>query len=405
MNKLKIGTMIRKLRHKHGITQMDLAQKLNVSDKAVSRWESGASYPDITHLPMLSQVFGVSVDYLLKGNPRGITVAGNILVDVLNEIDRYPEKSMLANINSISHAVGGCVPNTIIDLAKIDHRLLLSAVGKIGNDSNGRFIIEQLTKHGIDVSKIKISDTMSTSFTNVMYDVETKERTFFYNRGANAEFGMEDIDVDALDCEYFHIGYAFLLDALDAEDKDYVTKLARLLCKVSEKGIKTSIDAISSDSKEYAEKIIPVLKYCNYTIMNETESGFVASINPRNNDGSINVEKIKKILAKFIEYGVKDKAIIHCKEAGFMMNNDGTFICVPSLDLPEGYIKGNVGAGDAFAAGCIYGLYSGFSDVEILNFASCAATANLSAPDSVSGMKNSEELMEMHKQFSRRDLI
>ncbi len=405
MDKIKLGKMVRKLRVKCGLTQADLAKRLNVSDKAVSKWESGGGYPDITQLPVLSEIFGVSIDYLLKGNPRGITIAGNVIVDEINTIDEYPEKSMLSHILAVERAVGGCVPNTIIDLAKIDSGLLLEAVGKVGNDENGRFVVSEMKRHGIDVSRVAVEEDNVTAVTHVMFDQGSKERTFFYNKGANGTFGIEDINVDTLDCEFFHIGYAFLLDALDADDEEYGTKLARLLYEVNRRGIKTSIDAISSDRAGYADKIIPVLKYCNYTIMNEVECSLVTGISPKNPDGTINVENIKRTLEKFMEYGVQEKAIIHCKEAGFMMNSAGEFICVPSLIVPKEYIKGNVGAGDAFAAGCLYGLYEGYDDKRVLEFASCAAVANLSAPDAISGMKSKKELEKLETLFERKETL
>ena len=44
-----------------------------------------------------------------------------------------------------------------------------------------------------------------------------------------------------------------------------------------------------------------------------------------------------------------------------------SFLAVPSLELPQGFIKGSVGAGDAYAAGCLYGLYNNYDDRRILN--------------------------------------
>jgi sugar/nucleoside kinase (ribokinase family)/DNA-binding XRE family transcriptional regulator len=404
MNKTNLGQMIKKLRQKHGYTQTALAERLGVSDKAISKWESGGGYPDITQLPALSELFGVTIDYLLKGHARGITIAGNILVDILNTIEHYPKPSMLENVLDIDKSVGGCVPNTIINLAKIDPEIFLSAIGKIGNDENGRYVLAQMHKHGIDTSKIKVSDTLSTSFTNVMYDLSTGERTFFYNKGANLDFGLDDIDIDTLDSEFLHIGYAFLLPALDEKDDEYGTKLAHLLSMASKKGIKTSIDAVSTAREDYADKIIPVLKYCSYTIMNETESSLVTGIEPRHSDGRLNEENIKNMLKRFIEYGVRDKVILHAKEAGFMMDSDGKYYCVPSLILPEGYIAGNVGAGDAFAAGCLWALYNGYEDEKILEFASAASAANLASVDAIGGMLPAEKLWELTKKFKRRSL-
>lgn len=60
--------MIRKLREKNHLTQAELAEKLDVSDKTVSKWETAKGYPDITLLEPISSVFGVSVTELLSGN-------------------------------------------------------------------------------------------------------------------------------------------------------------------------------------------------------------------------------------------------------------------------------------------------------------------------------------------------
>ena len=60
------GKTIVQLRKEKGLTQKELADKLNVSDKAVSRWETGEGFPDITMIPKLSAIFNVSSDYLLS---------------------------------------------------------------------------------------------------------------------------------------------------------------------------------------------------------------------------------------------------------------------------------------------------------------------------------------------------
>ena len=67
MNRYVTGTMIKRLRENRGITQRQLAETLNVSDKAVSKWETGRGYPDISLLAPLSAALGVSVIELLAG--------------------------------------------------------------------------------------------------------------------------------------------------------------------------------------------------------------------------------------------------------------------------------------------------------------------------------------------------
>ncbi len=68
MNDLKsiIAANISELRRAHGVTQLELAERLNYSDKAVSKWERGESYPDVATLKEIAEMFSVTVDYLLQ---------------------------------------------------------------------------------------------------------------------------------------------------------------------------------------------------------------------------------------------------------------------------------------------------------------------------------------------------
>ena len=62
-----IGKTIAELRKAKGWTQIELAEKLNVSDKAVSKWEKDNGLPSIEFFPALADLFGVSIDYLMTG--------------------------------------------------------------------------------------------------------------------------------------------------------------------------------------------------------------------------------------------------------------------------------------------------------------------------------------------------
>lgn len=64
--KLTIAKNIAELRQKNGMTQLELADRLNYSDKAVSKWERGESIPDVSVLLSVADLFGVSLDYLVR---------------------------------------------------------------------------------------------------------------------------------------------------------------------------------------------------------------------------------------------------------------------------------------------------------------------------------------------------
>lgn len=64
---MSLANKLVSLRKQKGLTQMDLAERLNVSRQAISRWEVGAAVPSTDNLKILSDLYGVSVDDILKG--------------------------------------------------------------------------------------------------------------------------------------------------------------------------------------------------------------------------------------------------------------------------------------------------------------------------------------------------
>ena len=402
MNQKQLGLLIAKLRKQQHLTQEQLAQKLNVSSKAVSKWETGMGYPEITLLPRLAAVLGVSVDFLLAGERRGITVAGNIIMDIVKQVECYPKLGMLAGISSVSRAIGGCAPNVSIDLSRIDPTLPLNVLGCIGDDEYGRYLIAQLQRHNIDTSGITVSEQAPTSFTDVM-SLAGGERTFFHARGANALFSPENIHIPALNCHILHIGYILLLDSFDKEDPEYGTAMARFLHQVQQAGIKTSIDVVSDSTNDYPKKIIPALKYCDYVIINEIECCNIWGLDPRMEDGTLNAGVLRTAMEQVMACGVGEKVIVHSKECGFCLSRDGQWTVVPSLVIPPEQIKGSVGAGDAYCAGCLYGIYHRYSDREMLEFASAAAACNLFAENAVDGMRSRQDILHLMTTTPRLD--
>lgn len=68
MKKKTLGMMIASLRKEKGMTQLELAERMGVTDKAVSKWERDLSCPDVNTIPQLAELFGISVDELMQIN-------------------------------------------------------------------------------------------------------------------------------------------------------------------------------------------------------------------------------------------------------------------------------------------------------------------------------------------------
>ena len=324
---------------------------------------------------------------------NSIAFCGNIITDQVKMIPRWPDKGMLVPIASVGRAVGGSVCNTAIDLKTLDPTVAVKAVGKVGSDENGDFAVGMMESKGIDCSSVWRAKYLPTSFTDVMTVESTGERTFFNLHGADSTLVPEDVDVSKLDCEIFHFGYLLLLDGMDAQDEEYGTKAARLLARVQAAGIRTSVDIVSEQSERFARIVRPALKYCDYCIINEIEGSMATGRKP---------DDLKGICEGLFGLGVRERVVVHCPDVGVSMDREGDFTRVGSLKLPQGWIRGSVGAGDAFCAGALYALLKGMDPESLLKLGSCAAAMNLAVPDAVSGAKSYAETMALDARFERK---
>ena len=333
---------------------------------------------------------------------KGICVAGNMIVDILYPIEGWPRQGELVHIrDGIARSTGGAVCNVIMDLAALDPDLPLQAMGKIGEDAEGDLILERLSAfRNIDTTNV-LREGIS-ALTLVMSDVRAGQRTFFTYPGANGRFDESCVDWDRVHADIFHIGYILLLNALDVPDDQYGSKLARLLHDAREKGMRTSIDVVSETSDRFRKLVPPAMKYADYCVINEYEAQMTTGVPLRGADGALLRENLPAALRVMREMGVAEWAVIHSPEGGFGMGKDGALVARASLRLPEGYIKGSVGAGDAFCAGVLYAAERDWTLERAVDLGIASAAAALSQPSATGGMRPLEEVLQLLDRFERR---
>lgn len=330
---------------------------------------------------------------------KGIAIAGTITIDNIKKVVKYPNESELTAIKSVKKSLGGAVSNCSIGLSKLDHTVPIEIIALIGNDENGTYIKEHFKEYSnIDTSRLKTAGL--TPYTDVMQNINNNTRTFFTFKGNSYLFDEEAINLYSINSKILHIAYILLLDALDKKDDKYGTKMAKVLKKAQELGIKTSIDVISEASNRYSEIVPPSLVYTNYCIINEVEAGKTVNIELRNNVGGLLTHKIRDVLLKLKEIGVKDWVIIHVLEGSFGF--DGVqMISIPSLYVEKSKIKGTVGAGDAYVSGILYGAEKDWSLLTSMKLATASAASSLLQEDSTSGIKSSNELINMFDMYPK----
>lgn len=98
----RTGQLIRELRLKAGWTQKELGMKIGISDKAISKWERGLSFPDITLLPRLAEVFHVSVGEIISGQQLSEPALNpEQLDDVVADTLAYSQRDSFSKVKRI----------------------------------------------------------------------------------------------------------------------------------------------------------------------------------------------------------------------------------------------------------------------------------------------------------------
>lgn len=332
----------------------------------------------------------------------GISSAGNWIIDHVKLIDTWPAEETLANIRGEAQGTGGAPYNVLVDLARFGVRYPLQGLGVVGADADGAYIQEDCARWGIDATRLRMVEDQPTSYTDVMTVRETGRRTFFHNRGANALLGPDDLTPDRITGRIFHLGYLLLLDALDASDTEYGTVAARVLKRLQDAGIETSVDVVSEDSDRFGRLVPPGLRYVDYVILNEIEAGRSTGFEIRQGGGTVNVPALREAAKALLGLGQAKLVVIHMEEGGYALHRESGEVFAPSLQLPKGYIKGSAGAGDAFCAGVLHGVHEGWPLDETLRFANCAAAANLSDPTCTDGIPPLPEIQGLDRLYPLR---
>lgn len=333
---------------------------------------------------------------------RGIAGAGNWIIDHLYICDCWPQEEALANILDEDRGTGGAPYNCLIDIARFgpgeDGPIPLEAVGLTGEDEDGESIRADCEHCGIDATALTATAAAPTSYTNVMVVRDTGRRTFFHNRGANALFGPEHVPVESLGARLFHFGYLLLLDRMDEPDDAFGTAAARLLKRLREAGIATSIDVVSEDSERFPRIVKPALQYTDYAILNEFEAGRTVgrAVKP---GGVLDPAALRESCAALVDLGVSRFVCVHMPEGGYVRTADGGEYWQSSLRLPDGFIAGAAGAGDAFCAGMLYGIHEGWDIQRSLQLAVCAAAMSMSKPGCTEACTDRAATLELAEQY------
>jgi len=313
---------------------------------------------------------------------RGFICAGCWTTDRIKIVDRWPAEEELSTITGIDQQGGGSAHNVAIDIRKLDSTMPVSTVGMLGNDADGDYLFSRATEQEIDTAQLHRTENKATSYTDVITVSKTGKRTFFHHPGANDSLVPSHFEFGSSTAKILHLGLLSVHAGMDAFTSNGDNGWSEVLKRAQQQSILTSIEMVSIDQARNRELVTPCLPYIDYLIVNDHEIGAIADIDTLH-DGQTNVELCIEAANKVLATGKMKSVTVHYPEGAFCVSRNGDMCQVPACSVPQEYIEGSVGAGDAFVAGFLYAMHEDWPIKEALSLAHTVAAVSLGSPTTV----------------------
>jgi len=294
--------------------------------------------------------------------PFDVVCLGILVADVIaRPVDALPAHGTLGLVEEIALAGGGCALNTSSALARLGVRA--AALGKVGADPLGSFLLDLLHSRGVADGGIVRDPAVPTSATVALVD-SAGERTFLHVPAANAALAREELGDAPFRGRALHLAGALVLDALDG------APAAALLQEARDRGIRTSLDPVFDASGRW-ERVLPCLPHCDLVTPDLAEARAITG-----------EREPERAAARLRELGAAT-AVVTLGPDGCVVAGDGFAGRVPPCAVTA--VDGT-GAGDAFAAGFLYGLLAGWSLERCGRFANAAGALATTAVGAYEGV-------------------
>jgi sugar/nucleoside kinase (ribokinase family) len=322
----------------------------------------------------------------------GVLCAGSIIADIGKIIDRYPAREHLATIEHISSSTGGPGLNMAVDLRKLGADWPISVAGAVGDDDNGAFVSAECVRLGIDTCGVTVVPGVLTSFTDAMVEADGGRRTYFHHAGANARFDGSAIDVESSTARILHLGAPGIHAVMDASGADGGNGWSALLARAQSAGLGTNLELVSIDPARIAELTRPCLPFLDSIVVNELEASAVVGIDPpaASAGGPVDWSGLESVAAGLVALGVSTLAVVHFEAGSVAAAPGGRTWRLGSVCVPHAEVRSTTGAGDAFAAGVVFGLHERWPVERCLELGAAAAALCVRSPHTSAGISTVE---------------
>ena len=292
------------------------------------------------------------------------TSMGFITFDALcRPVTQIPPGGGTFFVEELTLAVSGAAGSAVIVAAK--HGLRSRAVGGLGHDDMGDWVLMKLGRFGIDTSLMQRCDGFTTS-SSLVTTRPDGARPALHKRGATDGFFIDDAQIDdVLDTRILHVGGVGLMNRMDAGRTEEIMAEAR------RRGVITTLDVFASTADDLP-KVARLLPHTDYFLPSEEEAQALSGLTG-NRD-----------LAQFLlDRGAGCVILTLGAEGAFYRHRDGTEFHTPAFEVD---VKCTCGCGDCFNGGFATGLIKGLDAAGAVQVAQASSAQNATGLGSQAGV-------------------
>jgi sugar/nucleoside kinase (ribokinase family) len=285
-----------------------------------------------------------------------------------------PEGGGTNFIDELTLAVSGAAGTASIAAAKMGLKTL--AVGGVGTDLMGDWVLQRLKHFGVDTSCMQQQEGWKTS-SSIVTTRHDGSRPALHMRGATADFYVGDAMINqVIDATVVHVGGVGLMRAMDQG------RAAEVMKRAKQNGCITTVD-IFAGSKDDMRAVAQVLPHTDYFMPSIEEAQALTGLTD-----------IEEIADAFIKLGVKCCVFTLGGDGAYYHHADGTKFKIPAFAIS---VKCTCGCGDAFNSGFAVGLVKGFDPQTIVKFAQATSALNATGLGSQAGVQSFEHTLNFMK--------
>jgi sugar/nucleoside kinase (ribokinase family) len=298
---------------------------------------------------------------------RRVVSLGVQIVDVLaRPVAEPPIAGGRHLVEEVRITAAGTAAGTSADLAKLGIETVV--LGAIGDDHLGELLVQMLASHGVDTTRLACKQGVQTSASILLIGGDGERHTVLRLPGANTRLSIEDIDFDCIaEADLLHIGGADVLGDFAGDP------LAKVMAFARSRGVLTSLDVLGSCDERTAERLAPGLHYANYFLPNADQLR-----------GMTGCSEPSGAAAALRRLGVGCVVATLGAEGSLVASDEGDAF-LPAFDVP---VVDTTGCGDAYAAGFIVGVLSGWSEVSAAWLGTAAAALVVQGLGSDAGIRD-----------------